>query len=170
VGETLHPLVLAPQLPILLAQLIEGSIRDLPHIQVFVLCYLDLFLCQLLQEYESWHERIQRIWKRYKPDDSLERLDAIEAEFPVIWHLGQTDRFVGEFTPEYIVLNILAPGKPRGQSNVFDLKKALARARRIRRALKPLGIEFAPPMPWLSEFQESVGKFLAKLHNEPSSP
>jgi len=123
----------------------------------------------LLQEYESWHKRIKRIWKRYKRDDGLKRYDAIVAEFPVIENLDKdrTERFVGKFTPEYIVLNILAPGKPPGQSNVSDLRRALVRARKIRKALKPLGIEFAPPMPWLSEFQESLGKILAKLHNEP---
>lgn len=122
----------------------------------------------LLQEYESWHKRIRSIWKRYKSDDSLERLEAIFAEFPVIANLDKTDRFVGDFKPEYIVLNILAPGKPPGQSNVSDLRRALARARRIRRALKPLGIEFAPHMPWLSELEESLGKIFAKLNNEPS--
>ncbi len=124
----------------------------------------------LLQEYESWLKRIQSIWKRYKRDDGVKRYDAIAAEFPVIENLDKTERLVGEFTPQYIALNILAPGKPPGQSNVNDLKRALVRARKIRKALRPLGIEFAPPMPWLSEFQEAVGKFLAKLHNEPSSP
>ena len=120
----------------------------------------------LLQEYESWHKRIKRICKRYRyiyRDDDVKRFDAIAAEFPVV----DTEGFVGEFTPQYIVLNILAPGKPPGQSNVSDLKRALARARRIRRALKPLGIEFAPHMPWLSELEESLGKIFAKLHNEP---
>ncbi len=121
----------------------------------------------LLQEYESWHKRIKRICKRYRDiyrDDDVKRFDAIAAEFPVV----DTEGFVGEFTPQYIVLNILATGKPPGQSNVSDLKRALARARKIRKALKPLGIEFAPPMPWLSEFQEGVGKVFAKLRNEPS--
>ena len=82
----------------------------------------------LLQEYESWHKRIQRIWKRYKKDDNVKRFDGIAAEFPVV----DTEGFVGEFEPQYIVLNILAPGKPPGQSNVYDLKRALVRARRIR--------------------------------------
>ena len=122
----------------------------------------------LLQEYESWYKRIKRIWKRYKRDDNLKRFDAIAAEFPVV----NTEHFVGEeVTPQYIALNhILAPGKPPGQSNVSDLKRALARARKMRKALRLLGIEFAPRMPWLSEFQEAVGKLLAKLQNEASSP
>ncbi len=124
----------------------------------------------LLQEYESWHKRIQSIWKRYKRDDGVKRYDAIAAEFPVIENLDKTECFIVAFTPQYMVLNILAPGKPPGQSNVNDLKRALVRARKIRKALRPLGIEFAPPMPWLSEFQESVGKFLANLYNEASSP
>ena len=122
----------------------------------------------LLQEYESWLERIQSIWKKYKRDDGVKRYDAIAAEFPVIEHLDKTNRLVGKFTPQYLVLNILTPGKPPGQSNVNDLKRALVRARKIRKALSPLGIEFAPPMPWLSEFQEGLGKILSKLRNEPS--
>ena len=100
----------------------------------------------------------------------MNRYDAIAAEFPVIGHLDKRDRFVGDFKPQYIAYNILAPSKPSGQSNVNDLKRALVRARKIRKALRPLGIEFAPPMPWLSEFQESVGKIFAKLQNEASSP
>lgn len=104
----------------------------------------------LLQEYESWLKRIQRIWKKH-PRGKL--YGPITAEFPIIRDLNDTGRYVGDFTPQFIALNIIAPRKSHGQSNVHDLRRALVKARKIRKALEPLGIEFAAPMSWLSELQ-----------------
>ena len=109
----------------------------------------------LLTQYESWLGRIRTIWRSHSGTD---RHDAIFKEFPVIKKLYDREQFVGTFEPQYITLNILCRGRTSGRSNVADLKKALVEARKIRKALAVLNIEFARPIPGLCEFEQRLGE------------
>lgn len=110
----------------------------------------------LLTQYESWLSHIQAIWRGHSGTD---RHDAIFKEFPEIKRLCDSDQFVGDaLEPQYITLNILCRGQPSGRSNVADLKKTLREARKIRKALAVLNIEFARPIPGLCEFEQRLGQ------------
>ena len=100
----------------------------------------------VLQDYEAVYRRVGRIWNTRV---GLERRKAIYQAFPVIKQLIASDqpgKFEGEFNPSNIALNVLLFQRGIGKkfSTVKCLKMSLAKARKIRRARKPINVQFAP--------------------------
>lgn len=109
----------------------------------------DNVLEQTLQDYEAVYRRVRKIWLNVP---ASKREETIYHEFPGINELdaGSSDReFQGDFQPADIALNVVAQWRKKGFGNVSDLRRALAKARKVRKALKAIDIEFAPPLDTL---------------------
>ena len=111
----------------------------------------------LLQDYESLHGRVRAVWEANKHQSLKSRQEALYSEFPELDQGKNGVWWRDDSKPQGITLRLLARWKG---TNTGDVKRALSEARKIRRALEVVGVEYAPPVSY--ETVKSVSSLLGR--------
>ena len=131
----------------------------------------DVSLERLLQEYEYLRQRFSQLREKsgYKGDGNWEDFyKLICAEFPLLREIVEADLSYSDhfLQPEFLAWKLISDRvrQQLDKGSPSEMRRERARARKIRKALAGVGIEFAPTLEsHIATLEKLVGEFAPEI-------